>query len=55
MTFSALITTLITLLLPPSVGEPLMAGLIDAFGVPQQFAEFITKTYYPQVNLYVIE
>ena len=54
MTFSALITTLVTLLLPPSLGEPLIAGLIDIFGVDQQSGEFIMETYYPQVNLFFI-
>ena len=55
VTFSALFTTLISLLLPPSLGEPCIAKAMHAFGIPQQGADFITGIYYPEVSLPAID
>jgi hypothetical protein len=50
VTFSAIITTLATLLLPTGLVEPLIAALLDLFSIGDTFSRFIKEVYYPRVS-----
>lgn len=49
VTFSAIITTLVTLLLPTSIGEPLIRTLIGIFGI-SELGPFILDSYLPKIR-----
>jgi len=49
VTFSAIVTTLITLLLPTSIAEPLIRTLTGIFGI-SELGPFIIDTYLPKLR-----
>ena len=52
VTFSAIITTLITLLLPTNIAEPLIRTLIGIFGI-SDLGPFILDSYLPKVVTHI--
>lgn len=52
VTFSAIISTLLILLLPPAVVEPIASALLGIFGIAEgQVGRYILNTYIPKVNI----
>lgn len=49
-TWSALVTTLLTLFLPQSLISPAALALADAFGVDERSIQFLQRQYIPQVT-----
>jgi len=51
ITFSSIISTLITLLLPPTLADPLVSALLGAFGIgDSSTGTFIRQVYLPKIR-----
>ena len=50
MTFAGLVSTLLTLQLPPDQVDSLIPILADAFGLPEDIRAFLVEKYLPEVR-----
>ena len=50
MTFAGLVSTLLTLQLPPDQVDSLIPILADAFGLPEDIRAFLVEKYLPEVG-----
>ena len=51
MTFAGIVSTLLTLQLPPDQVDSLIPVLADAFGLPEDIRLFLVEQYLPEVYL----
>ena len=54
MTFAGLVTTLLTLQLPPDQVDTLIDVLAGAFSLPEDMKQFLVEDYLPEVE-YIVE
>ena len=52
MTFAGLVSTLLTLQLPPDQVDSIIPVLADAFGLPEDIRAFLVEKYLPEVKDY---
>ena len=52
MTFAGLVSTLLTLQLPPDQVDSIIPVLADAFGLPEDIRLFLVEKYLPEVKEY---
>ena len=50
MTFAGLVSTLLTLQLPPDQVDSIIPILADAFGLPEDIRAFLVEKYLPEVG-----
>ena len=50
MTFAGLVSTLLTLQLPPEQVDSIIPILADAFGLPEDIRAFLVEKYLPEVG-----
>ena len=50
MTFAGLVTTLLTLQLPPDQVDTLIDVLAGAFSLPEDMKQFLVEDYLPEVG-----
>ena len=56
MTFAGLVTTLLTLQLPPDQVDTLIDVLAGAFSLPEDMKQFLVEDYLPEVGtMYIVE
>ena len=50
LTFSGIITNVLTLLFPPETVDTIVPSLMDVFGIPDEDRAFIMDHYLPEIR-----